>query len=151
MGLDLNVHLVCTRMEYSIAEKKEFIKKVVEETKRTAKVDTGFLKRSIRGNWFKNIATFREIFYGAYNENSKLIENAKKIMPKEIPWQVIFVDEDGKETKVEGKTRTGRKISRKEINSENVSTKNIKALIASIKANGEKKDDTGKGNREANN
>jgi hypothetical protein len=134
-------------MEYSDKQVKELVKQVVEETKKTARVDTGFLKRSIRGNWFNKVATFREIFYGAYGENSKLVENAKKIMPKDIEWQVIFVDEDGKETPIEGKTKTGRKISRKSVTSENVSTKNIKALIASIKANGEKKDSTGEGNR----
>jgi hypothetical protein len=133
-------------MEYSNSEIKRYIKKVVSETKDTSREDTGFLKRSIRGNWFNGIATFREIFYGAYNNNAKLVENAKAIMPKDIPWQVIFVDEEGRETPIEGKTRTGRKISRKSVSNENISTKNIKALINSIKLNGEKKNDTGKGN-----
>ena len=110
------------------------------------------MKRSIRGNWFRDIATFREVFYGAYNGNSKLIENAKRIMPNDIPWQVIFVDEDGNEARIEGKTKTGRKISRKEIGSENISSKNIKALIQSIKARGtEKENSTGEGNRKVNN
>lgn len=138
-------------MQYSEQEKKAYVKKVVDIAKKEAKVDTGFLKRSIRGNWFRDIATFREVFYGAYNGNSKLIEIAKRIMPNDIPWKVVFVDEDGNEAQVEGKTRTGRKISRKEIGSENVSSKNIKALIASIKARGEKKNDTGEANREADN
>ena len=138
-------------MQYSVPEIKAYVKKVVDVSKKNAKVDTGFLKRSIRGNWFRDIATFREVFYGAYNENSKLVENAKRIMPNDIPWRVIFVDEDGNEAKIEGKSKTGRKISRKEIGSENISSKNIKALIASIKARGEKKNDTGKGNREPNN
>ena len=129
-------------MEYSVAEIKQFIRQVVKETKRTARVDTGFLERSIRGNWFNGIATFREIFYGAYNDNAKLIENAKSIMPSSIPWQIIFVDEEGIETKVEATTRTGRKISRKSVSSTNVSTTKIKALIAAIKANGSEKDDT---------
>lgn len=134
-------------MERSKAEIERYIKEVVSETKSTAKVDTGFLKRSIRGNWFKNIATFREVFYGAYNDNSKLIENAKRIMPKDIPWKVIFVDEDGRETTVEGKTRTGRTISRKSVTNKNVSTDNIKRLIGLIKAkkNAETQNDTGEG------
>lgn len=134
-------------MERSVAEIERYIKEVVSETKSTAKVDTGFLKRSIRGNWFKNIATFREVFYGAYNDNSKLIENAKRIMPADIPWRVIFVDEDGRETTVEGKTRTGRTISRKVITNKNISTDNIKRLINSIKArkNAEAENDTGEG------
>jgi hypothetical protein len=141
-------------MQYSVQEIKAYVKKVVDVSKSDAKVDTGFLKRSIRGNWFRDIATFREVFYGAYNENSKLLENAKRIMPNDIPWRVIFVDEDGNEAAVKGKTKTGRKISRKEIGSENIQSKNIKALIASIKsikARGETKDDTRKGNRETDN
>lgn len=131
-------------MAYSDAEIKAFVKQVVDETKSTARIDTGFLKRSIRGNWFDGIATFREIFYGAYNRNSRLIENAKRIMPKEIPWQVIFVDEEGREQQIEGKTRTGRTIRRKEITSENVSTSKIKALIKSIQ-DGKENNDTREG------
>lgn len=130
-------------MPYSDAEIREYIRRVVRETKDTARVDTGYLKRSIRGNWFGGIATFREIVYGAYNGNAQLIENAKRIMPKDIPWQVIFVDEDGKEQSIEGKTKTGRTIRRKEITSDNVSTSKIKALIKSIQ-NGKKADSAGK-------
>ncbi len=122
----------------SKVEINKFIQQVVRETKRTAKVDTGFLQRSIRGNWFDDIATFREVFYGAYNGNSQLIENVKRIMPSDIPWQVIFVDEDGRETKVEATTRTGRKISTKSIGTQNQSTNKIKTLIANIRANGSK-------------
>jgi len=137
-------------MDYSDAQIKAFIKQVVDETKSTARVDTGFLKRSIRGNWFGGVATFREIFYGAYNGNSRLIENAKKIMPKDIPWQVIFVDEDGREQQIEGKTKTGRTIRRKEITNKNISTDKIKALINSIK-NVKKTDDTRKGDKSVDN
>lgn len=140
-------------MEYSDAQIKQYIARVVSETKETANVDTGFLKRSIRGNWFRGIATFREVFYGAYNDNAKLIENAKRIMPSDIPWRVIFVDEDGRETEVEGKTRTGRTISRKQVTSGNVGTENIKLLQKLIKANNAKKekDSTGEGNRKVDN
>jgi len=140
-------------MPYSDAEIRQYIRDVVSETKKTAKVDTGFLKRSIKGALIgrdKSIE-FREVFYGVYNENSKLLENAKRMLPKVLVWKVVFVDEDGNETQVEGKTRTGRKISRKEIGSENIQSKNIKALIASIKARGETKDDTGKTNRSNDN
>jgi hypothetical protein len=140
-------------MPYSDAEIRQYIREVVSETKKTAKVDTGFLKRSIKGALIgKNRSIeFREVFYGAYNGNSKLVENAKRMLPSDIVWTVVFVDEDGNETQIEGKTRTGRKISRKEIGSENISSKNIKALIASIKARGETKDDTREGNRSNDN
>ena len=133
----------------SVAEIERYIKEVVSETKSTAKVDTGFLKRSIRGNWFRNIATFREVFYGVYNDNSKLVENAKRIMPDDIPWRVIYVDEEGRETEIEGKTRSGRTISRKSISSENVNTSNIKKLIAAIHArNAKAQDSTATADRE---
>jgi len=148
MGLDLNVHLVCTRMEYSDAQIRQYIREVVREAKDTANVETGYLKRSIKGALIgrnKSIE-FRQIFYGAYNDNSKLIDIAKKIIPNDLQWKVIFEDENGNETRIEGKTKTGRTISRKQITSENISTKNIKALIASISANGKKKYDTGEGN-----
>jgi len=136
-------------MQYSDGEIRQYIREVVSASKDTAKVDTGFLKRSIKGALIgrNKSVEFRQVFYGAYNENSKLIENAKKIMPNDIVWTVVFVDEDGNETQIEGKTKTGRKITRKEIGSENIQSKNIKALIASIKARGETKDDTRKGNR----
>lgn len=138
------------KTERSKAEIERYIREVVSESKSTAKVDTGFLKRSIRGNWFRNIATFREVFYGAYNDNSKLVEIAKRIMPDDIPWRVIYVDEEGRETEIEGKTRTGRTISRKSISSENVNSKNIKALIAAIKArNAKTKVDTAAGGGES--
>lgn len=116
---------------------------VVKEAKASSKVDTGYLRRSIRGVYWKNIVTFREIFYGAYGENSKLVEIAKRTMPKDIPWEVIFVDEDGRETTIEGKSKTGRTISRKSISSTS-SSKNINAFLKSL--TNATKNNTGKGN-----
>lgn len=132
-------------MQYSDAEIREYIRKVVREAKDTAKVDTGYLKRSIKGDLIgrNKSVEFREIFYGAYNNNSRLVEIANRIMPNDIPWKVIFVDEEGREEEIKGKTRTGRTISRKSITSENISTSKIKALISAIQANGKKTDDTG--------
>lgn len=140
-------------MPYSDAEIRQFIRRVVREAKDTAKVDTGFLKRSIKGDLIgrNRSVEFREIFYGAYRNNSKLIEIANRIMPNDLPWKVIFIDEEGRQTDIEGKTKTGRKISRKQITSENISTSKIKALISSIKASGKKTDDTGEGSEEEDN
>jgi hypothetical protein len=140
-------------MQYSDAEIRQFIRRVVSEAKDTAKVDTGFLKRSIKGDLIgrNRSVEFREIFYGAYRNNSKLIEIANRIMPNDLPWKVIFIDEEGRQTDIEGKTKTGRKISRKQITSENISTSKIKALISSIKSSGKKTDDTGKGSEEEDN
>ena len=142
------LHLACIKMRSKL-EINKFIQEVVRKTRRNANIDTGFLRRSIRGNWSNNIVTFREVFYGAYNDNAQLVQNAKDIMPSDIPWQVVFVDEDGHETKIEGETRTGRKISRKAITSGNVSTSKIKALIKSIQ-NAKAKDTSGTSNRGTN-
>ena len=138
-------------MQYSDAQIRQYIREVVREAKSTAKVDTGFLKRSIRGDLIgrNKSVEFREIFYGAYNNNSKLIDIAKRIMPKDIQWKVIFEDENGNETQIEGKSRTGRVIRRKEITSSNVGTDKIKALIKSIQS-AKKTNDTGETDKGSN-
>lgn len=127
-------------MEYSRDDKIRLGQEVVRATRKTARVDTGFLKRSIRATLYRGVVVFREIFYGAFNENAQLVENAQRIMPKEIEWRVVFVDEEGRETTIEATTRTGRKISRKSISSESASTKKIKSLISALKSNGSEKD-----------
>lgn len=136
--------------EYTDGEIRQYIREVVSEAKRSANVDTGLLKQSIRGDLIgrNRSVEFRQVVYGAYNENSKLLEIAQRIMPNDINWKIIYEDEEGGETDVIGKTRTGRTIRRSAITSENVSSKNIKALIASIR--GKKKNDTRKRNREDN-
>ena len=80
-----------------------------------------------------------------------MVQIAERIIPKDLNWVVIFMDEDGQETSIEGKTRTGRRLSTKKISSENVSTSKIKALIASIKANGKETDDTRERSEEVDN
>lgn len=141
--------------DYTDAEIRQYIREVVSEAKKSAHVDTGYLKRSIRGALVgkgKNrdkVVEFREVFYGAYNDNSKLSEIAQRIMPNDLEYRVIYEDEDGNETTVKGKTRTGRKSSRSTPQASSVSTtQNIRNLINSIKklkSNGEKKDSTGEG------
>lgn len=136
--------------EYTDGEIRQYIREVVREAKSTANVDTGFLKRSIRGDLIgrNRSVEFREIFYGAYNENSKLLEIAQRIMPNDINWKIVYENEEGDETTIKGTTRTGRTIRRSSISSNNISSPKIKALIQSIR--GKKKDDTGEGNREDN-
>lgn len=136
--------------DYTDGEIRQYIREVVREAKSTANVDTGFLKRSIRGDLIgrNRSVEFREIFYGAYNENSKLLEIAQRIMPNDINWKIVYENEEGDETTIKGTTRTGRSIRRSSISSNNISSPKIKALIQSIR--GKKKDDTGEGNREDN-
>lgn len=135
--------------EYTDGQIRQYIREVVSEAKKSARVETGYLKRSIRGALIgrNRSVEFREIFYGAYNDNSKLLEIAQRIMPKNIDWKVIFEDEDGNETPVRGETRTGRKLQRSVISSANINTSKIKSLIAAIRA--KKKNNTGEGNRES--
>lgn len=140
-------------MPYNDGEIREFIRRVVRETKDTANVDTGFLKRSIRGALIgrNKSVEFRQVFYGAYNNNSDLIDIANRIMPNDIQWKVIFIDENGNETSIKGKSKTGRTISRKAITSENISTSKIKALISAIKSNGKETDNSREGSSETDN
>lgn len=136
--------------EYTDGEIRQYIREVVREAKSTANVDTGYLKRSIRGDLIgrNRSVEFREVFYGAYNENSKLLEIAQRIMPNDINWKIVYENEEGEETTIKGTTRTGRTIRRSSISSNNISSPKIKALIQSIR--GKKKNDTGEGNREDN-
>lgn len=132
-------------MQYSDAQLRVLIRDVVREARATAHVDTGYLKRSIKGDIIKrtNSVEFRQIFYGAYNNNSKLVEIAERIMPKGVQWKVVFLDEEGNETQVKAITRTGRTISRKAINSESIYTSKIKSFISLIRGYGKKKDNAG--------
>ncbi len=136
--------------EYTDGEIRQYIREVVREAKSTANVDTGYLKRSIRGDLIgrNRSVEFREIFYGAYNENSKLLEIAQRIMPNDINWKIVYENEEGDETTIKGRTRTGRTIRRSSISSNNISSPKIKGLIQSIR--GKKKNDTREGNREDN-
>lgn len=136
--------------DYTDGEIRQYIREVVREAKSTANVDTGFLKRSIRGDLIgrNRSVEFREIFYGAYNENSKLLEIAQRVMPNDINWKIVYENEEGDETTIKGTTRTGRTIRRSSITSNNISSPKIKALIQSIR--GKKKNDTREGNREDN-
>ena len=77
--------------EYTNGEIRQYIREVVREAKNTANVDTGLLKQSIRGDLIgrNRSVEFRQVVYGAYNQNSKLLEIAQKIMPKDLKWTII--------------------------------------------------------------
>jgi hypothetical protein len=76
-------------------EEHEKAELVVEESKRTARVETGALKRSIHVTVKKGVLVFRQYFYGIEDSNSKLVENAKKMMG-DTPYIIELVDEDGR-------------------------------------------------------
>lgn len=110
---------------------------IVNEAKRTANVDQGTLKRSIRYTVRNGVYEFRQTFYGVYG-NSKLEELAKKRMPNGTAYKVILLKVDG--TVYEsGKTKQGRTTQKSSIGSLIRSgTSKIKALISSIR--GKEKD-----------
>jgi len=81
--------------------------KVVELSKKTAHVDTGALKRSIYSTVARGQIVFRQLFYGQYNDNSQLIQNAARIM-KGIPYTIEEFDEEGNVQKELRKVASGR-------------------------------------------
>ena len=89
-------------VKYSIGEIRQFIREVVREAKDTTKVETGYLKRSIKGDWIGRTKSveFRQVFYGAENGNSKLLEIATRVMPKDLKWKVILVGEEGEDVSI---------------------------------------------------
>lgn len=82
-------------------ELKEIAKEIVKKSKETARVDTGFLKRSI--SYVVNlegVITFTEAYYGQIDGNSQLLENIKKMFPEDEPYKYCTQDENGKVTVV---------------------------------------------------
>lgn len=77
-------------------ELKGIAKEIVKTSKESAKVDTGFLKRSI--SFVVNldgIITFSEADYGQLDGNSKLLENIKKMFPKNESYIYSVQDKNG--------------------------------------------------------
>lgn len=68
---------------------------VVEESKITARVDTGALKRSINYTVRRGQIVFFQLFYGIEDGNSKLVENAKKMMG-DTPYIIELIDDEGR-------------------------------------------------------
>jgi hypothetical protein len=81
--------------------------KVVNESKGTARKDTGALKRSIAYTYVRNVVTFRELIYGQYGDNSRLEKNAIRLMPYGVQWRIIYTTFGGGDKEV-GRTRQGR-------------------------------------------
>ena len=81
--------------------------RVVQESKGTARIDTGALKRSIAFTYIRGVVTFRELVYGKYGNNSKLEKNAIRLMPNGVQWRIIYTEFGGREVEV-GRTRQGR-------------------------------------------
>ena len=88
-------------------EIRAIAQRVVTESKGTAKVDTGALKRSIAYTYIRGMVTFRQFIYGQYGENSMLEKNAIRLMPYGVQWRIIYTTFGGDEIEI-GRTRQGR-------------------------------------------
>ena len=107
--------------------------RVVELSKKTAHVDTGALKRSIYSTVARGQIVFRQLFYGQYNDNSQLIQNAAKIM-KGIPYIIEELDEEGNVQKAQYKAASGRAFTTPEPRTGKNASLGAKALIEKLLA-----------------
>ena len=105
---------------------------IVTEAKRTAHVDQGTLKRSIRYTVRNGVYEFRQTFYGIYNDNSQLEELVRRKMPNGTAYNVILLNIDGTVYQ-RGRTKQGRSTQSSAIGALiRQGTSKIKALIARI-------------------
>lgn len=90
-------------------EIRAIAREIVAKSKADARVDTGRLKRSISYTINLNgVATFTEVFYGQFRDNSDLEENIKSMWPTGVPYQLIYTDDNGMPYQVIRKTARGR-------------------------------------------
>lgn len=71
--------------------------KVIDESKRSSRVDTGALRRSMAYTYIRGVVTFREFVYGQFGDNSKLEKNAIRLMPYGTKWRIVYTQFGGKE------------------------------------------------------
>lgn len=125
-------------------EIRAIAKTIVDKAKRTAKVDQGSLKRSIAYTYVRNEVIFRELYYGQWNDNSQLEEYATQLMPNGVKWKIIYTILGGDTYEV-SKTRQGRTTQKKAVATAlRNSSKNIKNLIALVRANRKKDEESDK-------
>jgi len=111
---------------------------IVDQSKSSARVDTGALKRSISFTYVKEQVIFRMLYYGQFGKNSKLEANARRLMPSGVKWKIIYTEFGGGTFEV-GVTQTGRNSTRKIIDSiTRSSTTAVTSLLNRIR--GKKKD-----------
>lgn len=111
-------------------EIRAIAQRVVTESKGTAKVDTGALKRSMAFTYIRGMVTFRQFIYGQYGENSMLEKNAIRLMPYGVQWRIIYTTFGGDEIEI-GRTRQGRATQSSTIKSlAKATTSRIRNLIA---------------------
>ena len=125
----------------SEVEIRAIAQSVVDKAKSTAHVEQGSLKKSIAYTYVKGLVTFRQLYYGQWNENSQLEKYANQMMPNGVAYKVVLTKLGG-DTYESGKTKQGRSTQRKAVATVlRNTTSNIKALISAIqsKRNGKEK------------
>jgi len=111
---------------------------IIDQSKSTARVDTGALRRSISFTYVKEQVIFRMLYYGKFGKNSKLEANARRLMPGGVKWKIIYTEFGGGTYEV-GVTQTGRNSTRKILDSiTRSSTTAVTSLLNKIR--GKKKD-----------
>ena len=128
----------------STTEIRVIAQKIVNLSKASSNIDTGFLRRSISYTVEQNVFIFVEVFYGQFGTdrpsgiNSKLEANARRLMPSGVKWKIIYTEFGGGTFEV-GVTQTGRNSTRKIIDSiTRSSTTAVTSLLNRIR--GKKKD-----------
>ncbi|KLT69936.1 hypothetical protein [Flavobacterium sp. ABG] len=135
----------------STEEIRKIAQQIVDESKKTAHVDQGTLKRSISYTIDKGKYIFRQMYYGFYGEdnpsgiNSQLEQNAKRLMPSGVEYQVVGTDIRGNTVETTIK-KSGRKLTKTSTSSTSnkQTTSNIKKLIDRAKQNRLKNGDSEK-------
>ena len=134
------------------AELRQIINKIKEKSKEEARVDTGFLKRSIYGIINeRGVAEFGEVFYGQFGENSFLEENINKMFPKNLPYKLVYFDEDGVEYVAKKRTAGGRTIKPENpTKGKDVASSNIRNFINKLTKGGQEINERTKGGKDNN-
>lgn len=115
-------------------EVRKIAQRVVDMSKRSARVDTGALRRSISYTYVKNVVIFRELFYGQFGTNSQLEKNAARLMPNGTEYKIIYTSFGGETVEITP-TKKGRASQLNILKTlTSGTTSKIKALIARNKA-----------------
>jgi hypothetical protein len=112
------------------------IAKGIDQSKSSARVDTGALCRSMAYTYIRGVVTFRQFVYGQFGDNSKLERNAIRLMPNGTKWRIVYTQFGGKEVDSTA-IRNGR-ASQGNILGDlfKTTTSKIRALIARKKSKG---------------
>lgn len=119
----------------SETEIRAIAQKVIDQSKSSARVDTGALRRSMAFTYIRGVVTFRQFVYGQFGDNSKLEKNAIRLMPNGTKWRIVYTQFGGKE--VESTALRNGRASQSNVIGDlfKTTTSKIRALIARKKAN----------------